>query len=71
MGFKSKVTKYRKKYEVYSYYNDKTFDFRDRNRLKPFSRLRKNEEEIKLEKSGDIRLRVKDWYCDIDTEFYK
>jgi hypothetical protein len=71
MGFKSKVSKYRKKYEVYSYYSDRTFDFRDKKRIKPFSRLRRNETEIELENKCDIKLRVKDWYCDIDTEFYK
>ena len=71
MGFKRKVSNNRKKYKVYSYYIDNTFDFRDKGRLKPFSRVRRNEEEIELENNCNIRLRVKDWYSDIDSGFFK
>jgi len=71
VSWKNKINRYKGKNIVYSYYQDNSFDSRDRERLKPMTRLRNNEEEIELENNCDIKLRVKDWYKDIDTGFSK
>lgn len=67
----SKLSKHVRKLEVYASYLDGSFDRKDRSRLKPMVRLRKSEEEIEQEKNGDIKLRVRDWYCDIDRGYSK
>jgi hypothetical protein len=71
VSWKNKIDRYKSKNVVYSYYQDNSFDSRDRERLKPMTRLRDSEEEIELEKQCDVKLRVKDWYKDIDTGFSK
>ena len=71
MSWKNKIDNYKNKTRVYSYYQDSSFDSRDNGRLKPMTRLRNSEEEIELENKGDIKLRVKDWYKDIDSGFSK
>jgi hypothetical protein len=63
------LNNYVKKMRVYSSYLDQSFDRKDKKRLKPITRLRKNMEEIEKEQSGDIKQRVQDWYCDIDRGY--
>ena len=65
------LTKYIRKMKVYTSYLDQSFDRKDKKRLKPITRLRKNMEEIEKERSGDIEQRVNDWYCDIDRGYSK
>jgi len=71
VSFRKNITKYRRKVEIYKSYVDGSFDLKDCSRLKPITRLRDTMEEIEQEKSGDQRLRVKDWYKDIDRGFSK
>ena len=71
MSFKGKLRKYEDKLRVYQYYVDGSFDSRDKKRLKPLTRLRKDEKEIDRANSGSITQRVKDWYKDIDKEHPK
>jgi hypothetical protein len=71
VNFRQQICNYGNKLKVYTHYRDGTFDYRDRRRLKPLTRLRCNEEEVKLEQENDIKLRVKDWYKDIDRGYSK
>ena len=71
MSFSTHIGRYEKKLNVYSSYKDGTFDDKDKKRLKPLTRLRDSEKELELANSGDIKLRVKDWYKDIDRDLYK
>jgi len=71
VSYSEKINKHLKKYEVYLDYVKGTFDLKDKSRLKPMTRLRDTVEDIELEKDGDINLRVKDWYKDIDSGFSK
>lgn len=54
--------------KVYSYYKDGSFDRRDKNRLKPISRLYSKIEDAK---EDGMSKRVNDWYMDIDNGYSK
>jgi hypothetical protein len=71
VSFRQNICKYGSKLKVYTYYCDGTFDYRDTRRLKPHTRLRCNEDEVRLDQENDIKLRVKDWYKDIDRGYSK
>jgi len=71
MSIEQKLFRYGRKVEIYKYYLDGSFDKRDKNRLKPLTRLRNSMEEIELNKKSDIKLRVRDWYNDIDRGYSK
>jgi hypothetical protein len=51
---------------VYASVSDGSFDQKDKERLKPLTRVREDMEEIKKERENDLRLRIKDWLSDID-----
>ena len=57
------------KTKILSYCKSGSFDYYDNRRLKPSVRLRKNKSEIDLENKNDLKLRVKDWFDDIDSGY--
>jgi len=65
------ISRYTKKLRVYQWYLNGSFDRKDNKRLKPLTRLRRNMNEIEMERSGSKKLRVKDWYKDIDRGYSK
>jgi len=69
MRIKNRFARYARKMEIYKSCVNGSFDTLDQGRLKPMSRLRKNMEEIEKEKSGDMELRLGDWYRDIKTGY--
>jgi hypothetical protein len=81
-GVKSSVKKFARKFlkqihdkklktKILSYCKSGSFDYYDNRRLKPSVRLRKNKHEIDLENQKDLKLRVKDWFSDIDSGYSK
>jgi len=71
MSLKSKLGKYEQKLRVYQSYADGSFDKKDKERLKPLTRLRENEQELEKANSGNVKQRVRDWYNDIDRDYPK
>ena len=65
----NRLAKTRMKMKVLNTYLSGSFDYYDKNRIKPMSRLRKNIKEINLEKENNLKLRVKDWYSDIENGY--
>jgi hypothetical protein len=71
VSFRGTLDKYKKKLYVYKYHVNGTFDYRNKKRLQPLTRIRKDEKEIEREESGERKLEIEDWYKDIDRNYYK
>jgi len=65
------LNKYSKKLRVYQSHVDGSFERKDRKRLKPLTRLRNDMREIEMERNGSKKLRINDWYKDIDRGYSK
>jgi hypothetical protein len=65
----NRMAKYHMKIKVLKTYESGSFDYYDKNRLKPMSRLRTNMREISLENQNSVKLKIKDWFSDIERGY--
>jgi hypothetical protein len=64
-ALKKWANKATRKTEILQYVVDGSFDRRDKERIKPLTRVREDMSEIEKEREGDINQRVQDWLKDI------
>ena len=70
MKFKKSLAKSAEKTKVYLYYSNGTFDYRDKKRLKPFTRLRKCKEDVYKYEDGSMKSRLANWIYDINNGYF-
>jgi hypothetical protein len=71
---KNKISKAKKIMHISNvagYVKDGSFDYHEKRRIKPMTRLRRNTKELDLERMGSKKMKFYDWVKDIRTGYSK